>query len=72
MLDDDHERHGAGTPDMKLVAIGAAAGLTAMDLVYVSRWRIAPVYLLDALAEVGLIGAWAAAQVLGRQRGGRA
>ena len=59
------------TPDLKLVAVGAAAGLTAIDVVYVSRRRIARVYLLDAVAEVGLIGAWAAAQALGRERGGR-
>ena len=62
---------GRVTPDLKLVAVGAAAGLTAIDVVYVRRGRIAPVYLLDALAEVGLIGAWAAAQALGRGRGGR-
>ena len=63
---------GRVTPDLKLVAVGAAAGLTAIDVVYVRRGRISRVYLLDALAEVGLIGAWAAAQALGRGRGGRA
>lgn len=62
---------GRVTPEMKLVAVGAAAGLTAIDVVYVARRRIARVYLLDAVAEVGLIGAWAAAQLLGRGRGGR-
>ena len=62
---------GRVTPDMKLIAVGAAAGLTAIDVVYVARRRIARVYLLDALAEVGLIGAWAAAQLAGRGRGGR-
>ena len=58
------------TSDLKLVAIGAAAGLTAIDVVYVKRRRIAPVYLLDAVAEIGLIGAWAAAQVARRGRRG--
>ena len=62
---------GRVTPDMKLVAVGAAAGLTAIDVVYVARRRISRVYLLDAVAEVGLIGAWAAAQALGRERGGQ-
>ena len=60
---------GRVTPDMKLVAVGAAAGLTAIDVVYVARWRISRVYLLDAVAEVGLIGAWVAAQVVRRGRG---
>lgn len=61
---------GRVTPEMKLVAVGAAAGLTAIDVVYVRRGRIAPVYLLDAVAEVGLIGAWAAVQMVRRGRRG--
>ena len=63
---------GRVTPDLKLVAVGAAAGLAAIDVVYVSRGRIARVYLLDALAEVGLIGAWAAVQLVLRGRLGEA
>jgi hypothetical protein len=63
---------GRVTPEMKLFAVGAATGLTMIDLVYVARRRIARVYLLDAVAEVGLIGAWSAAQLLGRRRRGRA
>lgn len=30
-----------------------------MDVVYVLKKRILPVYLLDALAELGLIECWA-------------
>ncbi len=37
---------------------GIAAGLTAIDAVYVARKRISPVYLLDAVTEIALIGAW--------------
>ncbi len=48
-------------PEIPALAVGSAAGLTAIDLVYVSRGRISPVYLLDAVAEVGLIVWWALA-----------
>jgi hypothetical protein len=49
------------TPELAVVAAGSAAGLTVIDLVYVSRGRISRVYLLDAVAEVGLVAAWAVA-----------
>ncbi|MBW3621822.1 MAG: hypothetical protein KY468_00250 [Armatimonadetes bacterium] len=45
--------------EIPLLAMGAAAGLTAIDIIYVIERRILPVYLLDALAELGLIGCWA-------------
>jgi hypothetical protein len=35
-----------------MLAAGTAAGLAAIDTAYVSKGRIAPVYLLDAAAEV--------------------
>jgi hypothetical protein len=35
--------------------MSAAAGLTAIDIVYVSKKRISAVYLLDAAAETILI-----------------
>jgi hypothetical protein len=47
------------TPELRLLAVGSALGLTGIDVVYVARGRIAKVYLLDALAEVGLVAAWA-------------
>jgi hypothetical protein len=50
------------TPEIVTVAAGSAAVLTAIDVVYVSKGRISPVYLLDAVAEVGLIGGWAVAE----------
>jgi hypothetical protein len=49
------------TPELAVVAVGSAAGLTGIDLVYVAKRRIRPIYLLDAVAEVVLIAAWAAA-----------
>lgn len=46
------------TPEIAITGAGAAAGLTAIDLVYVLRGRISPIYLLDAVAEVGLMALW--------------
>ena len=45
-------------PEMALLAVGSAAGLTGIDVVYVAKKRISPIYLLDALVELGLIGWW--------------
>lgn len=45
--------------EISLLAVGSAAGLAGSDLVYVSKGRISPVYLLDALAEMVLIALWA-------------
>ncbi|HEX8600013.1 MAG TPA: hypothetical protein VF952_16045 [Chloroflexia bacterium] len=51
-------KRGEPVPEVPLLAVGSAAGLTAIDIIYVARKRIRPVYLLDALAEVGLIALW--------------
>ena len=48
------------------LAIGSAAVLAGVDVVYVAQRRISPVYLLDAAVELGLVGLWAAG--LGAQR----
>lgn len=53
-------------PEIPLLGIGSAAALTAIDVVYVAKRRISPIYLLDALGEVVLIGGWIVA--LGRRR----
>jgi hypothetical protein len=42
-----------------LVAAGSAAALATIDVVYVAKRRISPVYLLDAIAEIALVAAWA-------------
>jgi len=49
------------SPEIGLLAVGCAAGLAAIDVVYVAKKRISPMYLLDALAEGGLIALWALA-----------
>jgi hypothetical protein len=50
-------------PEIPLLAVSSAAGLTGIDVIYVAKGRISPVYLLDALAEVMLIVAWGFAWV---------
>jgi FtsH-binding integral membrane protein len=43
------------TPENVLLAAGSASALTLIDVYYVSRRRISPIYLLDAVAEIFLI-----------------
>lgn len=56
------------TPEIAALAIGSSGVLTAIDLVYVRKKRIAPVYLLDAVANLLLIGGWIAALRRGATR----
>jgi hypothetical protein len=46
-------------PEAAVLAVASAAGLTAIDVIYVLRQAIAPIYLVDAAAEVFLLAAWA-------------
>jgi hypothetical protein len=49
--------------DAAFLAMTSAAGFAAVDLWYAgARRRISPVYLLDAVAELGLCAAWAVAR----------
>ncbi|NUN24904.1 MAG: hypothetical protein HUU09_15870 [Candidatus Jettenia caeni] len=41
-----------------MLALGSAVGLTAIDSIYVMKKRIAPIYLLDALVQIPIIGSW--------------
>ncbi len=45
-------------PEIPVLAVGSAVGLTAIDVIYVAKRRIAPIYLLDALGEIVLILGW--------------
>ncbi|HXK32386.1 MAG TPA: hypothetical protein VNM91_00045 [Dehalococcoidia bacterium] len=45
-------------PETVALAAGSAAGLAAIDVVYAARGRISKVYLLDALAEIAIVGGW--------------
>ena len=51
-------RRGRRSPELELLAGGSAAGLAAIEAGYVSRGRISPVYLMDAVAEAVLVGGW--------------
>lgn len=51
-------RRGRVHPDVALLGGLSAAALAAIDLVYVARRRISPVYLLDAVPEVMLAVWW--------------
>src|SRR5688500_7588908 len=51
--------------DVALVGIASAAALTLIDIVYVARGTIAPIYLLDAAAELVIILSWIWAFVKG-------
>ena len=52
-----HQRNRV-TPEIQMLATGSALSLTAIDLFYVFKRRISPVYLLDAVLELGLIALW--------------
>jgi hypothetical protein len=49
-----------------LLAIGSAAGLMAVDVIYVLKRVIAKVYLIDAAAELVLIAGWIVLWIMGR------
>jgi len=46
------------TAELKVLAIAAALGLAAIDVIYVVRQVIAPVYLIDAVIEAVLLLSW--------------
>jgi hypothetical protein len=43
------------TPELLGIAAGSAAGLAGIDIVYVLRRRISPVYLADAAVQLALL-----------------
>jgi hypothetical protein len=49
------------TPELGVVAAGAAASLATIDVVYVARGRIRTTYLADAAVEMALLAGWATA-----------
>jgi hypothetical protein len=46
------------TLEVFVLAIGVALGLTVIDIYFVIDGRISPVYLLDAVMELALVGMW--------------
>ncbi len=51
-------RSADGTSMARLIGLGTAGTLAAIDLVYAPKGRISRVYLLDAVIEAGWIGGW--------------
>ncbi len=51
------------SPEARVLSQGSAIGLTVVDVYYVAKRRIAPIYLADAAAEVALLSAGMAANV---------
>jgi hypothetical protein len=45
-------------PEIGVLAVGNAAGLAGIDLVYSSKGRISPVYAVEATAEFALMVPW--------------
>lgn len=52
------------TPEVLLIAVGSAASLASIDIVYVAKGVILPVYLLDAVIELGFTVGWLLALVI--------
>ncbi len=46
------------TGEVACLGAGTAGAFAAIDVVHAGRGRIAPVYLVDALLQLGLIGGW--------------
>ena len=57
--------NGVAEAPVIILAVGSAAALAAVDIVYVGLGTIAKVYLLDAALEIVLLIAWAAALFAG-------
>jgi hypothetical protein len=53
------------TPEVAALGAGTALALAAIDVVYVAKRRISPVYLVDAIVETAFATTWAAS---GRKR----
>ncbi len=50
------------TPDLAGLGMGTAAAVAAVDIFYLARRRISPIYLLDAVIEAALVAGWLAAR----------
>jgi hypothetical protein len=46
------------SPAVRTLAIGSALSLATIDLAFVLRGRISPIYLVDAAVELGLVAGW--------------
>jgi hypothetical protein len=51
-------RRGQVGPEVRFLAMGSAAALAAVDIIYALADRIWDIYLLDAVLEIGLVVLW--------------
>jgi hypothetical protein len=58
-------KRGRVAQDARWLAASSAAGLAAIDILYVARGRISEVYLADAAIELALFSAWIAYETAG-------
>jgi len=56
------------TPELVAIAAGCAAGLAGIDVVYVVRRRISPVYLGDAAVQLAVLAGLAHQDAAGAHR----
>jgi hypothetical protein len=56
----------APSAEIITVAVGAAVGLTGIDVIYNWRGMIGPMYLIDAVIQILLIAAWSVALLRNR------
>jgi len=47
-----------GTATVRTLALGSALSLAAVDVYFVARRRISPIYLVDGVLELALVAAW--------------
>ena len=46
------------TATVRTLALGSAVSLAAVDIYFVARRRISPIYLVDGVVELALVAAW--------------
>jgi hypothetical protein len=56
------------SPELKIIAGGSAAGLAGIDIYYTAKNRISKIYLLDGIAELGLVAGWCSLVALGKSK----
>jgi len=61
-------RRGDTSPPVRTLGLGSAAALAAIELRYGFAGEVSPVYLADALVELGLVAGWALAPRPGSHR----
>ena len=59
------------TASIRILALGTALSLAAIDIVFVARRRISSIYLADAAAELAIVAAWLEENTMSERRRSR-